>query len=502
MLLFVIVNLAIAQATAPLSRKVEVGPLGVEPVSLVEPMVVSEGKVTRVIAAETSVEPGVAQMTRSHATAEVKELTAPMQVLVQISRDPIALTCALLMAAYMIGQMLMPGPMPDVYGKGSKATPVRKNSGDGEKRRRGGGKSQFAVSVNQRLMQLETPDEILDYALFHTGRTDVVNVVTALHRSAKLAVANPKFRRGLGCDPRVHSLVEQLQGFFDEDVSKSVLTRAVGNASWALAKLQFKQSPGCDILTTMQQIFVDNVANFRPEEFMNTVWAFAELRHGDSQEGQARALEVAKAAVGCIDRIPNFTLQQVVYLAWALARLAGSSTVRANQDVLNGLLTFKAAIVERVVPDIAQLNTKNIAMISWAVAQLCIFLKLEKEADVELLLTRLADDANRRDLRSFCPGELASVVWALNKCHVEHPAFFVAFREHINKCGLKGYNSQDLANILCAYVNTTEGNDEFILTLGAAAEQNAGSFNRLEKMMVHWAFSQRGHLAAPKLDEL
>jgi len=411
----------------------------------------------------------------------------------QLCRDPVAITCCFLMLAYMIGQMMIPSVAARPVNMKGCDSPTRNNNVD--RRRIRGGKSSFAISVNRRLMELDTPEEVLDYALFHAGKTDIVNVVTALHRSAKLAV-NMK-NKNFGSDSRVISLLDQLQGFFEESNSTAVLTRAVGNASWALGKLNFKDEH--PVLAMLQEKFGENVKEFKPEEFMNTVWAFAELRH-ETKEAQQRAVEVAKAAVACIDRFPDFTLQQVVYLAWALARLAGSGAVRTNPEVVEGLLTFKSAIITRVVPDLAALSTKNLAMISWAIAQLCVHLKLEKQADVEKLLSGLADDVIRRGLRSFGPGELASVVWALNKCHVEHSAFLTAFRIHVNNVGLRGFNSQDLANILCAFVNMGESDDEFIMLLGSAVEEKKSSFNRLEKMMVQWAFAQRAHLSPPKLD--
>jgi len=440
------------------------------------------------------------KVSRSQDDGAITELT--MEVARQVSCDPIALTCGLLMLAYFIGQMLL----PNVEAKGPAFEPVgkiRKGSVCSSPEKRGrarSAKSSFAISINQRLMQLHTVDEILDYALFHAGRTDIVNVVTAIHRSAKMAAHVQ--RRQLGGDKRVADLLVTLQEFLtDDNLPVRIMSRAVGNTSWALAKMQFKgyENP---ILGTLQQRFTEHATSFKPEELMNTVWAFAELRH-DTKEGQARALEVAKASVSCLGNFHDFSLQQVVYFAWALARLASSGLVRSNEEVAAGMIAFKAKIVERVRPDVAQLTTKNISMISWGMAQICLHLQLkpEKQEDVMMLLSDVATNVVGRDMRNFVPGELASVVWALNKCHVEHPVFFTAFKNHATKFGLKGYNSQDLANVLCAFVNMGAGDDNFIVALGSAIEQNAASFNRLERMMVQWAFSQCPHLAAPKLDK-
>merc|ERR1719262_495021 len=106
---------------------------------------------------------------------------------------------------------------------------------------------------------------------------------------------------------------------------------------------------------------------------MNTVWAFAELRStttgGDGQkQGQGRALNVARAAVACSDKFRDFTLQQVVYFAWALARLSQIAAVRNSSDVRAGLLCLQHLIFDRVASEVQLLNTKNLAMVCWAVA--------------------------------------------------------------------------------------------------------------------------------------
>merc|ERR1719440_815212 len=108
--------------------------------------------------------------------------------------------------------------------------------------RKSRGPDRFALVVNQKLTKLDTVDEVLEYALAsaETGRTDIVNCVTAIHRSAKLVAGqSPLQRIRVGQDPRVRRLLDQLQTFLESDNTPNILSRAVGNTSWALAKLQF-----------------------------------------------------------------------------------------------------------------------------------------------------------------------------------------------------------------------------------------------------------------------
>jgi hypothetical protein len=271
----------------------------------------------------------------------------------------------------------------------------------------------------------------------------------------------------------------------------------VGNTSWALAKLQFRQDPKQPhaILEALQQIFVEHAGEFKPEELMNTVWAFAELSK-DTPESAERALGVARAAVRCAKRFPSFTLQQVVYFAWALARLSSNNMIRSDPEVQPGLALFKKLIMERIEPGMDCLTTKNLAMISWAVAHLH---KVKSEIDLCPLLQRVVQDAKKRGFDTFNPGELASIIWAISKCQVVVPEFFKEFRDYILKKGFKGFSSQDLANVVCAYVNADAGDDVFYTMLGQQVQKNAAQFNKLEKTMVNWAFGQIPHISGPKI---
>jgi len=399
----------------------------------------------------------------------------------QLRNDPLVLTSSLLIIAYLVAQLFV---RPKAAPK-----PV-------EKKKAGPGKSAFCVSVNQKLMHLPTWEEVLDCALAYQARTDVVNVVTAVHRSTKLALTSGSTKKLLK-DDRLQPLLDQLSTFLGQDMSVAVRTRAVGNTSWALAKLNYRDEEGKDsLLAVLASNFVQYAQDFKPEELMNTVWAFAELSR-DARENEERALKVAKAAVSCANKFGEFTLQQVVYFSWALARLSTVSLVRADAEVVTGLLAFKKLIVERATPEVHTLTTKNLAMVSWATAHLHK-VRPDSTVRVAVLLQAVADHATKRGLRSFAAGELASIVWALSKCQVPANQFYESFKTHLVQNGLVGFSSQDLANVVCAFVNAEAGDDELYRVLSEACSKNK-SFNKLEKTMVNWAFSQLTHIAAPKL---
>lgn len=446
-------------------------------------------------------------------------------VLSQAFLDPFALGMLLLIVAYVALHQLVPNkaresaqakpalskpwtkpqfskppglPEPDAQSQSSRRS---SNSGKGR------GPDRFALVVNQKLTRLESVDEVLDFALqsAETGRTDIVNCVTAIHRSAKLMQNKPQVERiRVGQDPRLRRLLDQLLAFIEQqEATPQILARAVGNTSWALAKLQFREDPDAPpILTTMQEVFVAHCRSFRPEELMNAVWAFAEMRRDkDSAKGEERVLLVAQAACRCLDKFPEFTLQQVVYLSWALARMASISAVKHDSsEVRAGLLEYTTKIVERARPALDHLTSKNIAMLSWAVASLHSNLGLvDEEAGVTKLLAAIGEKLAGVGLRGFQPGEIASIVWALNKVNVRQAAFFAAFQTQLITNGLRGYSTQDISTILCAFAKTEYGSDALYNLLGDRAQTLAKDFNRSEKVMVQWAYSQLPHLTAPKL---
>jgi len=460
--------------------------------------------------------PGEAKaVSRNHADSHWGERAAGLSyvVLREAFTDPFALCCLLLIACYLVLQKTMtPAKAPKMnYSSNLLKPPVRDEENlsttSSRRSRPSRGPDRFALVVNQKLTKLMTVDEVLDYALAsaETGRTDIVNCVTAIHRSAKLVAGQAPLQRiRVGQDPRMRQLLDQLQTFLEaSDNTAAILSRAVGNTSWALAKLQFRQDPQNPhvILETLQNVFVKHVHSFKPEEMMNTVWAFAELRRDkESKQSEQRALAVAQAACTCTDKFNEFSLQQVVYFAWALARLSSITSVKNDSsEVRAGLLNFMTKIIERCRPSITHLNTKNLAMLSWAVASMHVNMGLlDQEGTAGVLLQDIGMLIETMSMRDFLPGELASILWAVNKVHVSLPNFYKKMREHLMSQGLKGYNSQDIATIMCAFVKTGFGDDELYKMLAETAGAMVKDFNRSEKMMLRWAFGQLPQIEEPK----
>lgn len=367
-----------------------------------------------------------------------------------------------------------------------------------------GKKTSVAMSINSKLMKLSSPEEVLSYALEMLDHTDVVNLVTTIHRSAKVSLANGKVSETRN-NPKLLAVVAQLsQSLAADDVPISVQTRAVGNTSWALAKIGARQAWN-EVVDVMHDIFCRNTQHFKPEELMNAVWAFSEISKSGDKVVEARAVAVAIALGRFNDGFDKLHLQQVVYFAWALARLSQIGMVKSSEEAQHAILLYKTRIIGRVTAEVENLTTKNMSMLAWALTNLARTSKRGTDLDddnekaeegLASVLHMLGGQALKMGLGSFAPGEVASVCWALAKSKVGHEEFFETYANHLMRNGLKGYGYQDLSNILCAFVNAHTGSESFFDMLCAEVSSHAAGFNRIEKTMVNTALLK---LARPQL---
>jgi hypothetical protein len=375
----------------------------------------------------------------------------PIHIVREISGDPIALVSSLLLIGFYVGQILMAPrkeAKPATSAANGEATPPpsreRFETTKPEILKPSPKPKSFEmVSFNQTLTKCETVAAVLELAS-KQPHMDTVNVVTAIHKSTKLALQT-KRAKALTQDERFVTLVRQLHKMFDEDMQAWTLTRAVGNTSWALAKLQYKDTDNkISILDVLHHNFALYAEKFKPEELMNTVWAFAELCREGKESSTQRAVAVARAAARCASEeiVRACTTQQQVYFAWALARLADINAVRSDPDVQKGFATYKALLVTGLTGKTEPLTSKHLAMLSWAISHMQKFTSAAE--DVEKLLTGIGEDVLRRGTSAFLPGELASILGAFSKVQLKDSPFQNALRVHVMQDGCDGSHDHHL----------------------------------------------------------
>jgi len=461
------------------------------PESLPEPLLKSDslardGPVTRT------------QSSHKRGSKPVSFYELPIHIVREISGDPIALVSSLLLIGFYIGQVLLAPKKETVTPTGPSGSPaaLEKKQDREEKAPKPEfkaspkpAKSYEMVSFNQTLTKCDTVAAVLELAS-KQANMDTVNVVTAIHRSTKLALQS-KRTKALTQDERFVSLVRQLHKMFDEDMQAWTLTRAVGNTAWALAKLQYKDTDNkISILDVLHHNFSLYAEKFKPEELMNTVWAFAELCREGKESSTARAVAVARAAARCANEgvVSSCTTQQQVYFAWALARLADINAVRSDPDVQKGFSTYKSLLVTGLTGQTESLTSKHLAMLSWAISHMQKFTSAPEE--VEKLLQGIGQDVLRRGLPAFLPGELASILGAFSKVQLKDSPFQHALLAHVVKDGCDGYTSQDLTTIICGLVNLDYSDEAFYIRMADLVQRRAMDFNRLERQMLKRSFAR------------
>jgi hypothetical protein len=439
------------------------------------------------------------EVTRSHnehqeRSVEDSALDLPINIARALMSDPIALSSLLLLVAFYIGQLVsMPTKTAERVSVKRSVPRERRKDGEEEKEAR----DSFGASVvfNQQLTRATSIEAVLRLA-GQNDNMDLVNVVTAIHRCTKFAIADNQ-QKQLNQNPRFVALVDQLYDHFDADIPACQLTRAVGNASWSLAKLQFKESSDKKILSVLCANFVLYAEKFKPEELMNTVWAFADMCKENDQVHIKRAIDVAKAAARCANEVGEVSEQQAIYFSWALARLASIAVrgERPNAAILRGFSLHKKFILERLQhADLSAVTTKNVAMLCWALTQLT---KYGHAAEVSALLLRVAEHVTERGFKAFYPGEICSVLGALNKCQVKGSSFVAAYKLHLLDTGFDKFSTQDLTTTVCAYVNMSAGDDLLYTRMSDAAAAMFAKFNRLEKTMLRKVFLRIPHIKQP-----
>lgn len=386
----------------------------------------------------------------------------------EMRRDPVVVVSVLLLLAGLVMKML-----PQKAPKGS-TIPTRPKP------------SASSVMLNKQLQALQTSSDVLDAAVAGGNDMDLLNLLTALQRAARL---RPKYLTVE--DPRVLALLEKVLDIMEKDPNASA-RRAV--STMLRATVHFIGKTNCTppeaaypVLDRIIDFLWDHMPEFEPNELTHAVCAFSDLRY--------RRSDVLQSCVRSSAQWSTWSDVQLVWMAWACARLVTQSSARALPAVAEQLRALHALLCKVTCSSVP---SRLMGMLAWSTVQLHMSLEIEGE-EVKAFLQKLADDATTR-VEKFSVGEACSVLWALGKLTVTHKPFFDAWRDRALAEDFQGYKGMDMANIACAFVNTNHDDDAFLARLGVVMEQRASvHFTDVERQMVRWAYSRRPLLVAPKL---
>jgi hypothetical protein len=344
--------------------------------------------------------------------------------------------------------------------------------------------SASSVALNKQLRALSTAGEVLDAAVAGDEKADLLNLLTALQRAAKL-----RARDMTAEDPRVLSLFQKVVAILQKGPQPGS-ARAVSTTTRVLVQFQGKAEKPSEavgaVLDGLIDYLRDHIDTFENNELTHAVCAFSDLRY--------RRSDVLQACVKSSSRWNEWSEKQHIWMSWACARLVTQSSARALPETAATLRDLNALLLKVDCPAVP---TRLVGMLAWSAVQLHLSLETDSEG-VKSFLWKLADDAAAR-VKQFATGEACSVLWALGKCGVEHTPFLDAWRDRALAENFGGYKGMDMANIVCAYVNTNHGDDAFLARCGVAIETGSFHFTDVERQMVRWAFARRPLLVMPKL---
>jgi hypothetical protein len=338
------------------------------------------------------------------------------------------------------------------------------------------------------LNSLHSVAEVLDSVDNQLDRMNIQRVGAVCNRIGKLA---RKSDSQYGASPVIVRLLARLQSLLDAQTDVDVRCRAVAAAIWALAKIghagaaeTVDAQPGAQPgpLEALKGQFIENIAHFRVEETTNTIWALSELR----RRCDICVLDVAVAVCANKDAWAGYSDEELIFLAWASARVLSLSHVRADARVASGVEDLLRLTSDRFgsVEKAANVCPKFTVMLTWALTQ------FGPSDGTRSILAAFAESASTT-LESFSISEVTALLWALTKNAKFDSPIYEKYKARCVALHFEGLNSQDVANAVCIFARREVCDDEFLKKLNDATKARKVRFNQTEERMMGWARKQR-----------
>ncbi|CAE8722578.1 unnamed protein product, partial [Polarella glacialis] len=238
----------------------------------------------------------------------------------------------------------------------------------------------LSVPINEEIMSLGTWREVLKHALVRGEAMDEINIVTSLHRAAKLYREDDAGRTPLEEVHASEGLVYLLE--LTRHFAARCRPQQIANAVWSCAVLSVHEK---DLVDRLCDFAVQRLSSFTPQNAANTVWALATLgyQHEALLELIPRYVEV---------NVQGFSPQDLANTCWAFARLQ-----RPCDEV------FRIIIAESLVV-LPTFQPQNMSNLVWACATL-----LYKDEPA----MRAIAEAGAERVEEFGTQELSNLTWGL-----------------------------------------------------------------------------------------
>jgi len=351
----------------------------------------------------------------------------------------------------------------------------------------GAGVFELQKRLNKRIVDCKRPNEVIQIADDNLNILNHINVITSLHRIAKLDrnffrnlqlhdIASerlrnktsiyfdidpmedmniqPPQRKGLNrllkkVEENVEyydcrgissvlwtyaSLEYQLNTKFKESLegalrrtAKGFNSQGVSNSLWALAKLSHRVDD--DLMDSLVDRSADLRMQWTPQCVSNTLWAiatFASIGYTPPPD------YVSMAEKELVEKIKFFKPQELSITMWSLGKLQHQPTA-----------ALWTSVEKRLQASASYLKPQELSNILWAFARLG---HLPSEHLQNLMLMQ----ASRR-IEMFRPQAIGNSVWAMAKLHLSPDDNLLDKIQKNTIANIEGFNMQNLHNTLWAF---------------------------------------------------
>eukprot|EP00929_Paragymnodinium_shiwhaense_P108604 TRINITY_DN74918_c0_g1_i1.p1 TRINITY_DN74918_c0_g1~~TRINITY_DN74918_c0_g1_i1.p1 ORF type:complete len:883 (-),score=172.66 TRINITY_DN74918_c0_g1_i1:444-3092(-) len=308
-----------------------------------------------------------------------------------------------------------------------------------------------SAPINEEIVSCRTWQEVLNVALKRCEQMDELNIVTALHRTAKLWREEDGGRtpaEQVRSTEGVRCLLKHVWHF-----TVRCRPQQLANSIWACAVLQIHET---DLLDRICQYAAKRASGYTSQNMANTMWALGALSH-QHEELLNICLRYAEA------QVKEFSPQDLANTCWAFARLQRpceklfqlllhesilrlhefqaqnmSNLVWACATILHHDEPAMRAIASYGLQYLEEFSTQEISNLTWGLGTLLI--RHEEWLDASAA-------AMARRSRECCPQDLSNTIWAYGTLEYKRNEHLRAINWEVMR-QIEHFSPQGLSNVI------------------------------------------------------
>jgi len=317
--------------------------------------------------------------------------------------------------------------------------------------------------INSLISKSTRARELLDLHAKYDEAFDSIHLATCWSRLGRVNASDQSWLRSDDGAPLI-ALREQTKERVQEFGAQAVSTTA-----HAMAKLDLRGAAWGSLWKEVEGAALARRREFKPQELVNTAWAFATA-------GRATHALMDAAAEESAGRVRAFNAQDLTNTAWAFATAGHAAPALFD------------AIGKEAAGRVRELNPQNLANTAWAFAT--------AGHAAPAFFDAIGEEAAGR-VREFKSQGLSNTAWAFATAGHVAPALFDAIgKEAAGR--VRELNPQELSNAAWAFATAGHAAPALFDAIGKEAAGRVRELNPQALANTAWAFAKAGH-AAPAL---